>query len=136
MELCGSRFCQSAGQQLGVLGDGVDVGRQRQGDDIGLQPVDHGAGLGARTAIGGVDRDRVAGLGLPLRGEGVAQILVQFARRIIADIEQRDVGRLGGGGGEQSRRDQKGKNAFHDCSPEFRGKAGRARRSADNSGRH
>ena len=82
------------GQQLGVLGDGVDIGRQRQGDDIGLQPVDHGAGLGARAAIGGVERDRVAGLGFPLRGKAVAQILVKLAGGIVADIEQRDIGGL------------------------------------------
>ena len=48
---------------------------------------DHRARLGARTAIGGVDGDLVA---FPLCGKGCAQILVEFAGGIVADIQQLD----------------------------------------------
>ena len=57
MEFCGRRFCQSAGSSLAFWSDRVDVGGQRQRHDIGLEPVDHGARLGARAAMRRVDRD-------------------------------------------------------------------------------
>ena len=67
--LCGSRFCQSAGQQLAVLGDRVDVGGKRQRDDVGVETVDHRARLLAGAAVRLLDRDLLAGLRLPLLGE-------------------------------------------------------------------
>ena len=39
------------GQELALLGDGVDVGGERERHDVGIEPVDHGAGLLARAAV-------------------------------------------------------------------------------------
>ena len=39
-----------------------------------------------------LDGDGLAGVGLPLGGEGVVEVLVEFAGRVIGDIEQRGVG--------------------------------------------
>ena len=49
-------FCQSAGIKLGQLGDLVDVVRQGERDDVGLQAVDHRAGLRAGAAVRLLDR--------------------------------------------------------------------------------
>jgi hypothetical protein len=48
----------------------VDVGGERQRHHVGLQAVDHGARLGAGPAVRLLDDDVVAGLGLPVLGEG------------------------------------------------------------------
>ena len=60
--LCGSRFCQSAGSSFADVGDGVDVGGERQRDDVGVEAVDHRARLLARAAVRLLDRDLLAGL--------------------------------------------------------------------------
>ena len=39
-----------------------------------------------------LDGHRLAGLGLPLRGEGGVELLVEFARRIVGDVEEGRVG--------------------------------------------
>ena len=49
------RDCQLAGIKLGLVRDGVDVVGQRQRHDVGLQPVDDGARLFARAAVGLLD---------------------------------------------------------------------------------
>jgi hypothetical protein len=49
--LCGSRFCQSDGQQLRRVRDRVDVVGQRERHDVGVEPVDHGARLLAGAAV-------------------------------------------------------------------------------------
>src|SRR6185312_15812326 len=79
------------GQQLAVVRDRVDVRGQRQRDHVGRQAVDHRARLAARAAVRLVDGDRVAGLLLPVLGEGFVEVDVQLAGRIIRDVEQRDV---------------------------------------------
>jgi hypothetical protein len=48
-----------------ALGNGVNVRRQSEGDDVGLETVNDGAGLFARAAVRLLDLDGVAGLGLP-----------------------------------------------------------------------
>ena len=75
----------------GVLGDGVDVVRQRQRRDVGLQAVDDRARLLARSAVRLVDVDRLPGLLLPLRRERLVDVLVQLARRIVRDVQQLDL---------------------------------------------
>ena len=54
--LCGSRFCQSAGSSFALSRDRVDVGGERQRDDVGVEPVDHRARLLARAAVRLLDR--------------------------------------------------------------------------------
>ena len=39
-----------------------------------------------------LDRHRFAGLRLPIVGEGLVEILVEFARRVVADIGDGDIG--------------------------------------------
>ena len=71
-----------------ALGDGVDVVGQRERDDIGRQPIDDRARLPAGPAMRGADAQRLAGAGLPGSGEGGIVLAVEFARRVIADIQQ------------------------------------------------
>ena len=106
-------------KQLAVLGNRVEVGGQSQRDNISLQPVDHRAGLRARTAMAVGDGDIVA-LGFLLCGKSLVDLLVQSARRVIADIQQLDIGsqsRVSGktsrGRGKHSDCGQKRENAFH-----------------------
>jgi hypothetical protein len=73
---------------LALGGDLVDVIGQRQGDDVGLQAVDHRAGLLARAAVALVDGQGLADLVLPVLGVGGVDVLVELARRIIADVQQ------------------------------------------------
>ena len=71
-----------------ILDDGVDVAFERQRHHVGGQAVDHRPRLLARTAMRGLDGDRLARLFLPMRGEGRVVFLVKLARRIIGDVEQ------------------------------------------------
>jgi hypothetical protein len=57
------------GEQLAVVGDRVDVGRERQRHHVGRQSVDDRASLATRATVRLVDLDRVAGLLLPVLGE-------------------------------------------------------------------
>ena len=72
----------------GLGGDRVDVGGERERHDIRREPVDHRAGLRARSAMRLLDRDRLAGVLLPFLDEGRVDRAVKLARRIIRDIEQ------------------------------------------------
>ncbi len=90
-----------SGNQLRLVMQRVNVIGQRQRDDIGLQAINHRTRLLAGAAVGLLDADGVAGLGLPLFGEGRVEILVQLARRIVRDIEQRDLRCMNRVGGEQ-----------------------------------
>ena len=93
-----------------LLGDLIDVVGEPQGDDVGLQAVDHGTRLLARAAVRLLDGHLLAGLRQPALGEGFVDRLVQLAGRVVRDVEQRDLdprlrsGRVGpqaGGAGEQ-----------------------------------
>src|SRR5690606_40435000 len=87
-------------------GDGVYVGLEGKGDDIGVEPVNDGTGLRARAAVRHADRDILPGTLLPVAGEGRIHLAVEFARRIVGDIEQRDIGGGGTGQGEHRSRDK------------------------------
>ena len=111
-------------QALGLAGDGVDVAGQRQGDDVGFQPVDHRARLLARAAVRGADGDLLAGAGLPLLGEGVVQRTIELARGIVRHVGEHDLGRglraRGGGRAPGPRRhsperDKEGSTIGHDA---------------------
>ena len=101
--LFGQALRQSAGILPRVLGDRIDVAFERQRHHIGVEPVDHRARLLARAAMRGLDGDRLAGLRLPMRGEGRVEFLVEFPRRIIGDVEQ---GRIREGETEPSELDR------------------------------
>ena len=73
--------------------DRVDVGGKRERDDIGVEAVDHGARLRAGAAVRGLDRHRLARVRFPLLRERLIDRTVEFARRIIGDIEERRVGK-------------------------------------------
>src|SRR6185369_2278757 len=57
---------------------------------------DHRARLPARTAMRLLEVNGLAGLGLVPRGERLVDVGVKLPRRIIGDIEKRDVGGLCG----------------------------------------
>jgi hypothetical protein len=75
-----------------VVVDRVDVVGERERHHIGVEPVDHRARLLARAAVRLADRDRLAGLGLPLLRERGVELLIQLAGRVVADVEERGVG--------------------------------------------
>jgi hypothetical protein len=56
---------------------------QLAGSSVRLRAVQHRTRLGSRSAVGLADRDVIAGLRLPLFGEGGVDVLIQLARRIV-----------------------------------------------------
>ena len=68
---------------------------KRERHDVGLEAVDHGAGLLAGAAMGLLDGDGLAGLGLPILDEGLVDGLVELAGRIVGDVEKGGVGKHG-----------------------------------------
>ena len=91
--MLGSLVRQSGLIFLRVLDDGVDVAFERQRHDVGVEPVDDGAGLLAGAAMRLLDGHGLAGVGLPLGGESGVEILVELAGRVIGDVEERGVGK-------------------------------------------
>ena len=85
--------------------DRVDVGGERERDDVGRQSVDHGTGLLARAAVRGADHHGLARLLLPGAGELPGQVPVQLAGRVVGDVEQLGL-RPGGAGREEKRGDR------------------------------
>src|SRR5262245_64213118 len=65
------------GEEAG-LGDLVDVALKRERHHVGLQPVDDGAGLLARSAMRLLDRYSVAAFRFPGLDEGGIHVLVEF----------------------------------------------------------
>ena len=77
------------------LGDRLDVGPDRQRDDVGFEAVDHGTRLAARRGVRLLDRDLPAMLRtVPLR-EGRIDVAVEFPGRVVRDVEEfeRSLGR-------------------------------------------
>ena len=72
--------------------NGVDVIGERQRDDIRLQAVDHRARLRAGPAMRLLDLDALAGLLLISSRERLVEVGIEFARRIIRHVEQRNIG--------------------------------------------
>ena len=73
---------------MSFIGDGVDVICEREGDDVGLQAVDDGAGLGAGAPVGLFDFNGLPGFRLPVRGEGLVEFLVKFAGGVVGDVQE------------------------------------------------
>ena len=90
--LFGSRFCQAFGIRLPRSTSCVDVAGERERHDVGLEAVDHRARLLARAAVRLVDGDRLALRLLPVLREERVELLVELARRVVGDVEQRRVG--------------------------------------------
>src|SRR5207249_4484468 len=91
-------------QQLCLLSDRVDVISQRQSDDIGGEAVDDGPRLFAGAAVRLPDDDRVAGLFLPIFGEGGVEILIQLTSGVVRNVQEVDVPGEGTNQGERQRR--------------------------------
>src|SRR5450759_4333235 len=73
--------------------DRVDVARQSQRHDVGFESVDHRPCLLARAPVRLVDRDSLAGLRRPGLREGGIHVLVELARGIVRNVQQRSGGR-------------------------------------------
>ena len=80
-------------QTLAEHADRVDVVSERQRHDVGVEAVDHRARLRARASMRLLDRDLLAGLGLPMRREGRIEFAVHLAGRIVGHVEQFDLAR-------------------------------------------
>ena len=104
----GQALLPVGGDQLALLVEGVHVVGEGQGDDVGLEAVDHRAGLLAGAAVGLLDGDHLVVAVLPVFGEGGVVVLVELAGRVIGDVEQGHVGKglageaEGQDGGEQA----------------------------------
>src|SRR6185369_806941 len=72
--------------------DSVGVGPHRQGDDVGFQTIDDGAGLRRGSAVRLLDRDLGSRRFLVLRDEGLVESSPQLASRIVGDVQQLDGG--------------------------------------------
>ena len=89
-------------------GDLVDVALEGERHDVGLQAVDHGAGLGAGAAMRLLDGDRLAGLFLPVGGEGLVVGFVEFAGRVVGDVQDGLIGRMPATSEERRSRQREG----------------------------
>ncbi len=98
-------------QEPGIFVDRIDIGCEREGDDIGLEAVDHGAGLLSGAAVRLLDGDGVASLGLPVGGEGGVVIDVKLAGRVVGHVEELDI--LGHGRAGERHGGEKGGENFH-----------------------
>ena len=81
----------SARNELRDFMERVDVRGEGERHDIGLEPVDHAAGLFTGTSVGLFYNDRVAGLDFPVRSKSRVELGVKFARRIVGDVEELDI---------------------------------------------
>lgn len=77
---------------VGLVNDGVDVVGEAEGDDVGLETFDDGAGLLAGAAVGLLDFESLAGFLFPGRGEVVVDFLIEFASGVVRDVEDFDGG--------------------------------------------
>ncbi|MNK73376.1 hypothetical protein D3C87_928710 [compost metagenome] len=75
--------------EAAVRGQGVDVAAQRQRGHVGIDAVDDRTGLLARAAVRLLDAHVLAGLGLPVLGEGLVVVHVQLAGRVVRHVQQR-----------------------------------------------
>jgi hypothetical protein len=78
----------------------VDVAGQRERDHVGFKAVDDGTRLLAAAAVRLLDRHVLVVFFFPVLGEGGVEFHVQFARGIVADVQERDV--VGGLGGREA----------------------------------
>jgi hypothetical protein len=115
---------------LAFFADRVHVGSQRQGHDIGLEAVDHRACLFARTAMRLLDHDGVAGLRLPVFGEGFVVFLVELAGGVVRHVQQLDIGCGGDGAGADGGRQREAgeKSSDHEADSSIRRAGGRRHR--------
>src|SRR5215203_3080107 len=75
-------------QEVAPARDGIDVRRERERDDIGLEPIDDGASLRPRAAMRLVDPDALAALGAPARCERLIDGRIEAPRGIIGGVEK------------------------------------------------
>jgi hypothetical protein len=81
--------------QSGAL-DGGNVPTQRQRHHIGVEAVNDRTRLLSGPAMGLLDHDIDAGLLLVFRGEKLVKLAVEFARRIVGNVQKMGVRRAGG----------------------------------------
>ena len=72
--------------QLALGCDLVDVSSQGERDDLRIQPFNHRAGLRARSAMRCLDFRRDIALPHPIVDESLVDIIVKFARGIVANV--------------------------------------------------
>jgi hypothetical protein len=82
-------FLPVGGNPATVLNDGIGVTGQRQGDHIGLQPIDDTTGLFAGAAMALFDGHVLAGLGFPMFGKRGIELGIKFSGRVVRHIKQR-----------------------------------------------
>ena len=74
-----------------MFGNRVDVISESQGDQVGLQAIDHRSRLGSGTSVRLIDGHGFSGLAFPGGGKRGVEILVELTRGIVRDIQKRRV---------------------------------------------
>lgn len=69
-----------------VLGDGVDVGGKREGNDVGGEAVNDGFSLRGGGAVGLADLERLAGLFFVGGDEGGVDLAVELAGGVVGSV--------------------------------------------------
>jgi len=72
-------------------GERIDVGGQRERDDVSLETFEDRSGLCARAAMRLVNGEPITRLCLPGRNESGIDFAIQLTGRIIGDVEQGDL---------------------------------------------
>ncbi len=103
------------GEEAAFFGNDINVVSEGERDDIGVQAVNDSAGLFAGAAVGLLDDDGVAGLFLPIFGEGGVEFLIQPARGVVGNVQEGDIFRPRRSSQNQSGH-QYGKCPFHTIS--------------------
>jgi hypothetical protein len=75
-------------EPFGLGRDGVDIERKGEGDDIGWEAVDDGAGLFAGAAVGLSDFEGFARFGAPVGDKEGVVGGVKLAGGIVGDVEE------------------------------------------------
>ena len=69
-----------------ALSQGVDIGEERESDNIRFEAIDHSAGLAGRPAVGLLYGPFLAGVALVFGNELLIQILVYIPRPVCSGI--------------------------------------------------
>jgi hypothetical protein len=76
-----------AGLDHSRLRDRVDVVRERERHDVGVEAFDDRPRLRARAAVRLLDADRLARLRFPVTGKRSIELLIELTRGVVRGIE-------------------------------------------------
>ncbi len=102
--LSGNSFCQLASIILPLRTMALMSAASASVTHVRLVAVDHGTCLAARAAVRRLEIDLLPRLGFPVPGERSVVLLIELARRVVRDVEERDGVRGARGARQQDHR--------------------------------